>query len=64
MDTLLSIGEAAKRLGKCVRTLQRWDETGVLVALRTPSGHRAYSIEMLRKAMGLSDDQARPEALQ
>ncbi len=64
MDTLLSIGQAAKRLGKSTRTLQRWDDAGLLVALRTPSGQRMYSIEMLRMAVGLPDGQAQPEALQ
>ncbi|WP_083932780.1 MerR family DNA-binding transcriptional regulator, partial [Psychrobacter lutiphocae] len=35
MNRLLSIKQAADRLGVSVSTLRRWDETGVLVAQRT-----------------------------
>ena len=39
-----SIGNAAKSLGVSISTLRRWDKNGRLVAERTPSGHRMYSI--------------------
>lgn len=38
-----SIGMFAKRVGRSVNTLQRWDRTGKLVANRHPSGHRYYT---------------------
>lgn len=57
MNDTFSIGEAAKRLGKTVKTLQRWDRTGVLVAAKTPTGRRVYTLQMLRAAMGLADEQ-------
>jgi len=56
MYNTFSVGEAARRLGKTVKTLQRWDRNGTLVAIKTPSGRRAYSVELLRKAMGLADE--------
>jgi excisionase family DNA binding protein len=42
MNTYLSIGQAAKRLGVSIQTLRRWDTEGRLKAERTPSGHRRY----------------------
>ncbi|OOS22447.1 IS607 family transposase [Moraxella lincolnii] len=47
MNRLVSINEASKRLGVSISTLRRWDETGVLVAERTPKGHRRYDINKL-----------------
>jgi excisionase family DNA binding protein len=46
MDTY-SITEFAKRLGVTVKTLQRWDREGRLVALRTPTNRRVYTDEHL-----------------
>ena len=60
MHDTFSIGTAAKRLGRSVKTLQRWDRSGALVALKTPTGRRMYTLEMLRTAMGLADDQTHP----
>lgn len=47
MNRLIGINEAAKRLGVSISTLRRWDETGVLVAERTPKGHRRYDVNKL-----------------
>lgn len=44
MSRLLSIKQTANQLGVSVSTLRRWDETGVLVAQRTPKGHRRYDL--------------------
>ena len=55
MSDTFNIGEAAKRLGKTVKTLQRWDRNGLLVAMKTPTGRRTYTLEMLRAAMGVAD---------
>lgn len=63
MNDTFSIGEAARRLGKTVKTLQRWDRSGVLVAIKMPSGRRAYSLDLLRAAMGLADEQSERTAI-
>ncbi len=47
MSRLLSIKQAANQLGVSVSTLRRWDETGVLVAQRTPKGHRRYDLSTI-----------------
>ena len=47
MSRLLSIKQAANQLGVSVSTLRRWDETGVLVAQRTPKGHRRYELSKI-----------------
>ena len=36
-------GEMAKRFGVTVKTLQRWDISGKLVAYRTPTNRRYYT---------------------
>lgn len=47
MTRLISINQASKQLGVSISTLRRWDETGVLVAERTPKGHRRYDISKI-----------------
>lgn len=47
MSRLIGINEASKQLGVSISTLRRWDETGVLVAERTPKGHRRYDVNKL-----------------
>ena len=47
MSRLLSIKQTANQLGVSVSTLRRWDETGVLVAQRTPKGHRRYDLSKI-----------------
>ncbi|WP_410471703.1 helix-turn-helix domain-containing protein [Faucicola mancuniensis] len=42
MNRLISINEASKQLGVSISTLRRWDKSGMLVAQRTPKGHRRY----------------------
>ena len=42
MSRYISIGTAAKTLGVSIPTLRRWDSVGILVAERTPAGHRRY----------------------
>ncbi len=47
-NKLLSIGEAAKKIGVSIDTLRRWDKKGVLRSLRgTEKGHRYYRQEDL-----------------
>jgi len=50
MDTY-SITEFARRLGVTVKTLQRWDREGRLVALRTPTNRRVYTEEHLYQVL-------------
>ncbi len=57
MSDTFSIGEAARRLGKTVKTLQRWDREGTLTSLKTLTGRRVYTVQLLRTAMNLGDEQ-------
>ncbi|SDK23908.1 MerR family transcriptional regulator [Streptomyces indicus] len=45
----MKIGEAAQRLGVAVHVLRHWDDAGVVVPDRTPSGQREYSEEHLHR---------------
>ncbi len=47
MSKLLSIKQAANQLGVSVSTIRRWDETGPLVAQRTPKGHLRYDLSKI-----------------
>lgn len=38
----------AEKIGKSVKTLQRWDNQGVFKARRTPTNRRYYTEEDLR----------------
>ena len=44
---MIKIGEAAKILNLCIKTLQRWDKLKILVAYRTPTNRRYYTTEQL-----------------
>ena len=48
--------EFAELLGVSVKTLQRWDKKGLLVAYRTPTNRRYYTHEQYIEYMG--DDNA------
>lgn len=52
-DRLLTIGETAELLGVGISTLRHWDETGQLVAVRTPGGHRRYRLSSVERFQGL-----------
>ena len=45
----VSISEAARILGVTQGTLRRWDTEGKLKAERTPSGHRRYDLNTLKR---------------
>ncbi len=48
LDTAsLSVSEAAEMLGVSDKTLRRWDSSGLLVPLRTPTGRRIYTREII-----------------
>lgn len=48
-DALISIGEAAKKLGVAIQTLRRWDQDGKLVAQKTTGGQRRYLLSDLER---------------
>lgn len=53
-DMEYSIQEASEMLGIPIQKLRRWDEQGVLVALRTSGGHRRYSKELIDRLAATS----------
>ena len=58
MNTILTVTQAAFRLRRSVKTLQRWDRDGVLVAQRTATNRRYYTEDQIRAFLR----QALPEA--
>ena len=48
MEKTYTVSEAAKKIGVSVKTLQRWDRDGKLVASRTPSNRRFYTDSQLK----------------
>lgn len=55
MKRFLTIGQAAKHLGLAVDTVRRLEAKGELRALRTPGGHRRFSLEAV-EAFRAKDD--------
>lgn len=49
MGKTYNIGEAAEKIGVSVKTLQRWDRDGKLVANRTQSNRRYYTEKQLNE---------------
>lgn len=56
---MVSAGEAARRLGVAPATIQRWVDSGVLHAERTPGGHRRIYVTEVRRLIAA----ARPAEL-
>jgi excisionase family DNA binding protein len=50
-NKLLNAREAAEYLNISLSTLHRMEHQGILIALRTPGGHRRYSLEMLNACL-------------
>ena len=44
--------EFAELIGVSVKTLQRWDKKGLLIAHRTPTDRRYYTYEQYLKYIG------------
>lgn len=42
-------GQFARLIGVDIKTLQRWDRKGLLVAYRTPTNRRYYTNEQLKR---------------
>lgn len=53
MDKLLTLQEAKNVLNVSKSTLQRWDNSGKLVALRTEGGHRRYKLSDIENILGI-----------
>ena len=49
----------AKRLGVSVKTLQRWDREGILIAKRNPNNRRYYTEDQYLEYIGSSDEKNR-----
>jgi len=49
---MIKINEMAKRLGVSIKTLQRWDRDGILVAKRTPTDRRYYTEDQYLEYIG------------
>lgn len=52
MDRLLTLKETGKLLNVSKQTLQRWDNNGKLIAIRTEGGHRRYKLSDIEKILG------------
>ena len=48
---LLTISEAAKRLGVHVRTLRAWADKGLVPYVKLPSGHRRFDEAEIEKTL-------------
>jgi excisionase family DNA binding protein len=53
MDKLISISEAAERLGISPTTLRRWEESGKLIPERTQGNQRRYRLSQIEPATHL-----------
>ena len=60
---LLSIGEAAKRLGVHPNRLKAWEKQGLIKPVRLPSGHRRYPVEEINRILGTGGIKAEPDAV-
>ncbi|HDR7518325.1 TPA: MerR family transcriptional regulator, partial [Bacillus mobilis] len=48
--------EFSEMLNVSVKTLQRWDNQGVLTAYRNPKGRRSYTEEQYKEYMGIQEE--------
>ena len=49
---LLTVTEAAKKIGVSTKTLRNWESAELLKPIRTPGGHRRYDEQSLAKFIG------------
>lgn len=45
-----------ERIGRSVRTLQRWAKSGLLVPIRLPSGRPVYTEAHVRAALSIPEE--------
>ena len=60
---MIKINEMAKRLEVSIKTLQRWDREGILVAKRTPTDRRYYTEDQYLEYIGLASKSKRKKKL-
>lgn len=51
MSKLISIQETSELLSVSTKTLRRWDDEGILPAIKTAGGHRRYLLDDIEKYM-------------
>ena len=56
---MIRLNDMAKRLGVSVKTLQRWDREGILVAKRNPNNRRYYTEDQYIEYIGSSNKKDR-----
>ena len=54
MTRLITLQQASKKLGVTSKTLRRWDKSGKLPALRTPTGYRMYRESDINHLAGIA----------
>lgn len=59
MEKTYNVSEAAEKIGVSVKTLQRWDRDGKLVANRTPSNRRYYTEKQLSDILNVEENKMR-----
>lgn len=60
---LLSISQAAKKLGVHPNRLRAWEKQGLLIPVRLPSGQRRYPVDEINRILGTGGVKAEPEAV-
>ncbi|MGI2295542.1 helix-turn-helix domain-containing protein [Paenibacillus sp. GXUN7292] len=63
MEEMYTPSEFADLIGRSVKTLQRWDRTGRLVACRTAGNRRRYSHSQLLEVLGRVSEEKEKEKL-
>ena len=56
---MIRLNDMAKRLGVSVKTLQRWDREGILIAKRNPNNRRYYTENQYLEYIGSSNKKNR-----
>ncbi len=59
-ETLLPIGDVARRAGVSVDTVREWDRTGALTSIRTHGGHRRFRLADVERYLAPPIDEATP----
>lgn len=62
--TIFKPREMANKLNVSVRTLQTWDNNGVLVAKRSPTNRRFYTDEQLQEYLRNAERRSKDELAQ
>jgi MerR family transcriptional regulator/heat shock protein HspR len=52
-EPVISIGALARKVGKSVSAVRKYENEGLVLAHRTPSGHRFFSHEDIRRVQSL-----------